>query len=124
MLHGRKNCPTKPYQNPTPTHDVFTPSRRAGDMADDVPGLGRNGSGGLLLSAMGDWDAGLADGSIALDPELLPFPRGRFSFGVGVNLKARRGAPCSCRHMPPRALHGRAEPGAHSAISGTHAHAG
>ena len=34
-----------------------------------------------------DWDSMLADGSIALDPELLPFPRGRFSFGVGVNLK-------------------------------------
>ncbi|CAL5224103.1 g6734 [Coccomyxa viridis] len=34
-----------------------------------------------------DWDSMLADGNIALDPELLPFPRGRFSFGVGVNLK-------------------------------------
>ena len=34
-----------------------------------------------------DWDSMLADGNIALDPDLLPFPRGRFSFGVGVNLK-------------------------------------
>ncbi len=34
-----------------------------------------------------DWDSMLSDGNIALDPDLLPFPRGRFSFGVGVNLK-------------------------------------
>jgi len=34
-----------------------------------------------------DWDTMLSDGNIALDPDLLPFPRGRFSFGVGVNLK-------------------------------------
>lgn len=35
----------------------------------------------------GDWESALSDGAIALDPDLLPFPRGRFSFGVGVNLK-------------------------------------
>ena len=35
----------------------------------------------------GDLDSLLSDGNISLDPDLLPFPRGRFSFGVGVNLK-------------------------------------
>jgi hypothetical protein len=35
----------------------------------------------------GDLESLLSDGNINLDPELLPFPRGQFSFGVGVNLK-------------------------------------
>lgn len=35
----------------------------------------------------GDLESLLSDGNISLDPDLLPFPRGRFSFGVGVNLK-------------------------------------
>ena len=51
---------------------------RAGDLGDE--------GGGALLGG-GEWEAGLSDRAVQLDPELLPFPRGRFSFGVGVTLK-------------------------------------
>lgn len=55
--------------------------RTAGDMGEDL----NSRDGHSVFS--GDFESQLSDGNISLDPDLLPFPRGRFSFGVGVNLK-------------------------------------
>ena len=69
---------------------VMTPSRDHG--ISSAAAERRSSAGDLGLDEArstfsDDWDSMLSDGNIALDPDLLPFPRGRFSFGVGVNLK-------------------------------------
>ena len=63
------------------TQSALSCMRTAGDMGEDL----NSRDGHSVFS--GDFESQLSDGNISLDPDLLPFPRGRFSFGVGVNLK-------------------------------------